>query len=176
MEDLEGQLRAVITTNFASAFANLGLAFVDMAASQLDFSKQLLTAIQPAVADFGIALTGFNIQGVSLPEELQARFDRAAGGRIVGDLDEYAKFQTAESIPTAAANQGGIAGVAAQAATGVAIGQAVMAGMGNAGQGSAGKSEEAIKQIELLHDLLKKGMLTQAEFDAKKVELLKKIR
>ena len=50
-----------------------------------------------------------------------------AGMNIVGDLGRYAKFQVAQSIPTAAANPGGGgAGVGAGLGAGMAMGQAML--------------------------------------------------
>jgi hypothetical protein len=52
---------------------------------------------------------------------------------VLGDLNQYTKFQAAEAIPTAAANPGGLGGVGAQLAVGLAmggqVGQAVGQGM-----------------------------------------------
>ena len=90
--------------------------------------------------------------------------------RVIGDLDKYVRFQTAEAIPVAAAQSGGIAGVGAGAAAGLAIGQSMM-GAG----GAAAPAEDPYEMIQKLHGLLTVGAITQEEFDAKKTALLAKI-
>ena len=119
---------------------------------------------------------------VSLPEALQERFDKMASMNMLGDLGRYTKFQTAESIPTAAANPGGLAGAGAGLGAGFAIGQTMAAAMGNVtapsggGGGNASESAAAATALDKVYELFKKGILTQAEFDAKKAELLRKIQ
>ncbi len=171
-EDLEGQLRALITTNFAPAFVQTNMSFLDMAANQLAFSQKIREAMSSAFQEFAVTLESFNLQNVSLPEELQERFDKVAGMRMVGDLDQYTRFQTAEAIPVAAAQSGGAAGAGAGLAAGVVMGQQMLGSM----KGPAAPSDDVVKQIESIHELMKKGILTPAEFEAKKTELLKKIK
>ena len=176
--ELEGQLRAIILTQMASHFGGAEVSFIDMAANQSKFSETLRTAIQPALADYGLGLETFFVQSVTLPEELQAYFDKAASMRMVGDLGRYTQFQTAESIATAAANPSGNASIGAGLGAGMAIGNQMAAAMGASmgGGTTAGKGgEDVMASIQKLHDLMKNGVLTQAEFDAKKAELLKKI-
>jgi membrane protease subunit (stomatin/prohibitin family) len=177
--ELEGQLRAIILTQMAAHFGGAEVAFIDMAANQTKFSDTLRQAITPALADYGLSLATFFVQSITLPEELQAYFDKAASMRMVGDLGRYTQFQTAESIAVAAANPGGNAGIGAGLGAGMAIGNQMAAAMGNSMAGSFGGAnkgtDDAMASIQKLHDLLKNGVLTQAEFDAKKAELLKKI-
>jgi membrane protease subunit (stomatin/prohibitin family) len=99
--------------------------------------------------------------------------------RVIGDLDRYAKFQSAEAIETAAAQPGGMAGLGAGAAAGLAIGQTMAAGLSGvgAGGGAAAKQEEdPFQMVERLHKLLTLGAISQEEFDSKKAELLSRIR
>jgi membrane protease subunit (stomatin/prohibitin family) len=117
----------------------------------------------------------FFVESLSLPEEVQKHLDKASSMRVLGDLDRYAKFQAAEAIETAAAQSGGVAGVGAGAAAGLAIGQA-MSGALAGGSAPAAPAEDPFALIEKLHKLLDMGALTQAEFDAKKAELLGRIR
>ena len=126
----------------------------------------------------GAMLDRFQVENVSLPEDLQKVLDQRIGMGVVGDMARYTQFQTAQSIPVAAANQGGAAGVGAGLGAGVAIGQTMAAGLASAVQGAKPTAEaagEVTSAIEKLHELMTKGILTQQEFDAKKTELLKKL-
>ena len=59
---------------------------------------------------------------------------------------------------------------------GVGFGQIVGQAMAAAVQPSVGQAaDDVVAILEKLHALLEKGILTQAEFDAKKAELLKKL-
>lgn len=171
-QELDGQLRSAILTSLATFFGGAEVGFIDMAANQTKFSETLKEALSLTFAEYGLQLQSFYVQSISLPEELQAHLDKVASMQMVGDLKRYAQFQAADSLPTAAANPGGPAGVGAGLAAGMAMGQSMTSAFSPQGGEPA---EDPIATISKLHDLLTKGILTQAEFDAKKTELLKKI-
>lgn len=176
--DLEGQLRATILTAMAAFFGGSNVPFLDMAANQMKFSETLKGAIAPAFAEYGLELKTFFVQSISLPEELQAHLDKASSMRMVGDLDRYAKFQTAESMPLAAANPGGVAGAGAGLGAGLAMGQMMAGAMGSIATPAAGgqAGSDPFAALEKLADLVKRGVITQADFDTKKAELLAQIK
>ncbi|MES2445076.1 MAG: SPFH domain-containing protein [Pseudomonadota bacterium] len=179
--DLEPQLRSAIATALASGLGGGDVAFIDLAADQAAMSERLKAAVEPAFAAWGLSCTSFFVESVSLPEDVQAHLDKASSIRVMGDLDRFVKFQSAEAIETAAAQSGGIAGIGAGAAAGMAIGQSMAGGIGNATAPAApppppAPTEDSFAQIEKLHKLLTLGAITQAEFDAKKAELMGNIR
>jgi len=122
---------AVLTDHFAES----RVPFLDMAANQVELGAAVADRLRPMFADLGLALEGFQVQNVSLPEELQKRLDERIGMGVVGDLGRYTQFQTAQSIPVAAANEGGVAGAGAGLGAGVAMGQAMTQAMGQAARG-----------------------------------------
>jgi membrane protease subunit (stomatin/prohibitin family) len=172
--DLEGQLRARVLTEMAAFLGASEMSFVDMAANQSSFSGQLKAALTPAFAEYGLELRSFLVESISLPEELQQRLDKATSMRLVGDLNSYAKFQSAEAIPVAAANPGGAAGTGVGIGAGVALGQSMAAQLAPGIAG--GQPEDPIALLQRLHELAVKGVITEAEFAAKKAELLGKIK
>ena len=170
VDDIEPQLRALILTSVAARLGSDDVAFLDMAANQTALSDTLRAAIAPGFAALGLTLTGFQVESLSLPDEVQAAIDKASAMRALGDIDHYARFQAADSISVAAANPGGVAGIGASAAAGMAIGAAM-----GAGPAPAAVAEDPFAVIAKLHALLTAGALTQAEFDTKKAALLARI-
>ena len=177
-EDLEAQLRAAIATAVATKLGGGEIAFLDLAANQTLLSDHLKGAVTEALAQWGLAVTSFFVESVSLPEEVQKILDKSSSMRVIGDLDRYAKFQSAEAIETAAANPGGLAGLGAGAAAGMAIGQTMAAGLagGAPAAGGGAQAEDPYAAVEKLHKLLTIGAISQEEFDTKKAELLGRIR
>jgi membrane protease subunit (stomatin/prohibitin family) len=180
VDELDGQLRSIVMTSLGSLLGGSEVDFLDMAANQLEFSNRLKESLQVYFAAYGLTLRNFFVQSITLPEELQAHFDKAISMRMVGDLRQYAQFQAAESLPVAAANEGGLAGLGAGLGAGVGIGQVFASTFGNpigaGGTPVTSAEDDPLATIEKLHGLLKQGILTQDEFDAKKAELLKKIK
>ncbi|BCA60671.1 SPFH domain-containing protein [Sphingomonas sp. HMP6] len=168
--DVEPQLRGAITTALATGLGGGQTAFVDLAGDQAAMSARMLDAVKPAFEAWGLTPCSFFVESLSLPEAVQEYLDKGSSMRVIGDLDKYVRFQTAEAIPIAAAQSGGVAGIGAGAAAGLAIGQSMM-GAG----GAAAPAEDPYEMIQKLHGLLTVGAITQEEFDAKKTALLAKI-
>lgn len=175
VSDVEPQLRGAIATALASGLGAGDVAFVDLAADQQALSDRLREAVAPAFAKWGLEVVSFFVESVSLPESIQEHFDKASSMRVVGDIDRYVRFQTAEAIGTAAAQDGGIAGIGAGAAVGAALGQAMTGGLATPAAATAAPAEDPFALIEKLHKLLVAGAISQEEFDSKKAALLARI-
>jgi membrane protease subunit (stomatin/prohibitin family) len=123
--DIDGQLRNSIVSRVSDAFASSQIPFLDMAANLDELSKVIGEGVAPMFAELGLGLDSFVVQNLSLPEELQRRLDERIGMNMVGNLRDYTQFQVAQSIPTAAANEGGGAGLGAGLGAGMAMGKAM---------------------------------------------------
>jgi membrane protease subunit (stomatin/prohibitin family) len=125
--DLEPHLRNLVVSKMSEAFAQSGVPFLDMAASTAGVGAAIAERLRPAFEELGVALDSFTVENLSLPEELQKRLDERIGMNMVGNLGDYARFQAAQAIPIAAANEGGggAAGLGAGLGAGAAIGQAM---------------------------------------------------
>lgn len=186
-EDLEGQLRNTIITSISDAFGESGVPFIDMASNQNEFGKALHDKLTPTFTKLGLALDTLMVQNISLPEELQKMLDARISVNMMGGMQGFTQYQTATAIPLAAQNEGGLAGIGAGLGVGLSVGQTMGAALGQALQPAAApaavavaaaapvSTDEIVASIEKLHGLVGKGILSQAEFDAKKAELLKKL-
>jgi membrane protease subunit (stomatin/prohibitin family) len=72
-----------------------------------------------------LTLDSFIVREFSLPEELQKRLDERISMNMLGDMGRYTQYQVAQSIPIAAANEGGIAGIGAGLSAGYGMAQAM---------------------------------------------------
>src|SRR5579864_7415664 len=137
--DLEGQLRNTIIAKMTDTFAASQVPFLDMAANQNALAERISEQLKPAFADYGLTLDGFVVENLSLPEELQKILDQRIGMTMVGDMGRYTQYEVAQSIPVAAANEGGGAvGMGAGLGAGVAMGQAMMDAVKKSTSGSGG--------------------------------------
>jgi membrane protease subunit (stomatin/prohibitin family) len=171
--DLEGQLRSGVVTGIASALGTGKTPFLEMAGNQMQLSETLRLSLEPYFANYGLKLKSFFVQSISLPEEIQPYLDKAAGMRML-DLQKYVQFQSAEAMLAAAKNTSG--GNMASAGVGLGAGMTMGQMMGQALKGDAGSDGDPVALIDQLHGLFKKGVLSEAEFNSKKAELLKRIK
>ena len=129
--DLEGQLRNTIVGRMSDAFASSQVPFLDMAANQVELGQQIAEFLKPTFTDLGLTLDSFVVENLSLPEELQKILDQRIGMNMVGDMNRYTQYQVAQSMPIAAANEGGggVAGIGVGLGAGMTMAQQMMNAM-----------------------------------------------
>jgi len=134
--DILGQLRSTIISRLSDAIASANIAALDLAANYDVLGKTAIDRIGPEFTAYGLELARFYVENISLPEEVEAAIDQRSKLGVLGDrMQQYTQLQVADSIPVAAANPGGIAGVGAGVGAGFAIGGAMgqaFSGMGKA--------------------------------------------
>ncbi|NLZ40177.1 MAG: hypothetical protein GX886_02780 [Comamonadaceae bacterium] len=192
LDDVDGQLRGLMLQNISNAVAASGIPFLDLAANQIEFARQLQAANAPEFAKLGLALDAVTVQNVSLPEELQKILDQKIGmGMVGGDMGKFMQYQTAQAIPkfaegaAGAGGGGGVVGDAMGLGAGVALGQVMAQQLAQGLHGGAAaaqtaapaaiRPDEIMATLEKLAELKSKGILTEDEFSAKKAELLRKL-
>jgi membrane protease subunit (stomatin/prohibitin family) len=128
--DLEGQLRNTIVGRMTDTFAESTIPFLDMAANQIELGQKIAEYLRPVFTDLGLQLDTFVVENLSLPDELQKLLDQRIGMTMVGDMARYTQFNVAQSLPIAAANEGGgAAGVGVGLGAGLAMAQTMMQSM-----------------------------------------------
>lgn len=189
-DQVEDQLRGILMATMATSLGASKLPFLDMAANQALMAQQVKGDLGTVFARYGIGLDEFNVASVSLPEELQAALDERISAGMKGSLSAekmggFTQFQVASSIPLAAQNEGGIAGLGAGVGAGMAVGQAMAQGLSGAfaqpqaaaavAAAPAAAAESIEDRLGKLKGLLDKGLISQADYDGTKAELLKKL-
>jgi len=136
--DLEGQLRNTIVGRMTDAFGQSGVPFLDMAGNQDELGKKMHELLNPWFQELGLTLDTFIVENLSLPEELQKRLDERIGMNMIGDMGKYTQFQVAQSMPIAAANEGGgVAGIGAGLGAGMVMAQTMMQSVQHPAPGGA---------------------------------------
>ena len=127
VSDLDGQLRNSIIGRMTDMFGNSSVDFLDMASHQTQLGQNMLLGLRPMFADLGLLLDSLTLENISLPEELQKLLDQRIGMNMVGDMGRYTQFQVAQSLPIAAANEGGgLAGAGVGLGAGMLMAQQMM--------------------------------------------------
>ena len=183
-DEVEEQLRGILMATMASSLGASQVPFLDMAANQALMAQQVKGDLGKAYARYGIGLDEFNVASVSLPEELQAALDERIGAGMKGGMSAdklagFTKYQVASAIPMAAQNEGGLAGVGAGLGAGLTMGQVIGQTLGATLAPAAAPAAAADDSIEArlgkLKGLLDKGLISAADYDSTKAELLKKL-
>jgi membrane protease subunit (stomatin/prohibitin family) len=121
VEQIGDQLRDMTVARFSDAIGEGRIPILELAANYSELGNLLAERIQPEFAEYGLEVTKVVVENISLPPEVEQALDRRTSMGIVGDLNQYTQFRTAEAIGDAARNPGG---------AGEGMGAGLGAGMG----------------------------------------------
>ena len=134
-DEISYQIRNVIVSRFSSAIARAGIPVLDMAANTPELGDLVAKLIAPEIAEYGLELPKLYVENISLPDAVEAALDKRTSMGMVGDLQTFTQYSTAEALTTGAAhgNGGGLL-----AGMGAGMGMAMGGQMVQAQQGPWG--------------------------------------
>jgi membrane protease subunit (stomatin/prohibitin family) len=131
-EDIEGQLKRTLVGGFSDALGESKIAALDLASNYDELGKFTRVKLNEEFKPFGLELTKFIIENISLPQEVEAAMDKRTSMGVIGDVGRYAQFQAADAMRDAAQNPGGGAGTGVGLGAGFAMGNAMAGAMSDA--------------------------------------------
>ena len=131
-EDIEGQLKRTLVGGFSDALGESKIAALDLASNYDELSKFTRVKLNEEFKTFGLELTKFIIENISLPQEVEAAMDKRTSMGVIGDVGRYAQFQAADAMRDAAQNPSGGAGSGMGLGAGFALGNAMASAMSDA--------------------------------------------
>ncbi len=134
-DEITGQLRSTILSRLSDAIAESKIAALDIASKYDELSSHARQILGPEFQAYGLELSKFFIENVSLPEEVETAIDQRTKLGVLGDrMGQYTQLQAADAMKVAAANPGGAAGAGVGIGAGIAMGGmmggALASGMG----------------------------------------------
>ncbi len=135
LDEFADTMRSRIVSVFTEALASAKVPALDVASRYTELGEALLPLINPAMSSkYGIEITAFVLENVSVPPEVEKAIDARSSMSAVGNLNDYVKFQMGSAM-----GQGGDASAAvpAQMAVGFGIAQEMMRGLQGAPQANA---------------------------------------
>ncbi len=105
VDDISNQLRNIIITRFTDIIANANIPVLDLASNYEQLSQYITEKLQSEFSKYGIELTRFLIENISVPQAVEEALDKRTSMGIITDLHQYLEFQTAESMTGENANQ-----------------------------------------------------------------------
>jgi len=185
-DEMEQQLRNLVISTMTNTLAGSSIPFLDMAGNQGLMADKIKEELLTVFDRYGVALDNFVVENVSLPEELQKAIDTRISMGMMGDMAKFTQYQVANAIPLAAQNEGGAAGLGANLAAGVVMGQAMAQGLkptaaeaapvaSVAAAAAVADADDPAARLGKLKILLDQGLIVQADYDNAKAEILKKL-
>lgn len=106
-EDITAQFRNILVSRLADALGELKIPALDLAANYNELGASLQERMQPEFEEYGVELTKFLVENISLPPEVEQALDKRSSMGVLGNMGAYTQFQTANAIGDMANNPGG---------------------------------------------------------------------
>jgi excisionase family DNA binding protein len=120
-------MRSRIVSAFSEAVAAARIPMLQMASRYSEIGEALLPIINPVItAKYGLQLSSFIVENVSVPAEVEQAIDKRSSMAAVGNLNDYVKYQMAQGME----NGGGAAGAATEMAVGLSMAQQIIQAQG----------------------------------------------
>ena len=125
LDEFNDTMRSRIVSVFTDALASAKIPALDVASRYGELGGALLPLINPAIGEkYGLEMTTFIVENVSVPPEVEAAIDKRSSMAAVGNLNDYVKYQMAQGMGQG--GDGGVGGLGAQVAVGMAMAQQMM--------------------------------------------------
>ncbi len=120
LDEFNDTMRSRIVSVFSDALATAKVPALDVASRYGELGEALLPIINPIIGEkYGLAMTSFIVENVSVPPEVEQAIDQRSSMAAVGNLNDYVKFQMARGMEKGGG--AGAGGVAAEMAVGMAM-------------------------------------------------------
>ena len=106
-EGITQQLRNFVITKFTDHLGESKIAALDLAGNLNEFSASLTEALKPDFEEYGLELTNFLVENISLPEAVEKALDKRTSLGVIGNMGAYTQMQFADSLVEGAVNGGG---------------------------------------------------------------------
>jgi excisionase family DNA binding protein len=129
LDEFADTMRSRIVSVFSEALAKANVPVLDVARRYSELGESLLPLINPVMAaKYGLEMTSFIVENVSLPPEVEQAIDKRSSMSAIGNLNDYVKFQMAQGMEKG----GGPGGAATEMAIGLAMAQQIVQQQGAA--------------------------------------------
>lgn len=165
--ELQYELRDFIAPKFGEVLAQQNMSVKDVAGNLTELGNKVTPFLKPYFEQFGIELVTFTISSVTLPEEVSAHYDKITNMNMVNDMDKYTRFNTANAI--------GQEGTVANQATVNGMMAGMMMNQMQQQQQPQNAETDITARLQKLKSLFDSGLIDEAEYKAKKAELIEKL-
>ena len=97
-DSVVSQIRNVIVAKFSDVIGQAKIPVLDLAGRYGEMSEFLVQNVQPSLDVYGLELHQMLIENISLPPEVEQAIDKRSSMGAVGNLDNYLKFQAADTM------------------------------------------------------------------------------
>jgi membrane protease subunit (stomatin/prohibitin family) len=178
IQQIQQVLRGRITQPLTDILATSGHSYAEIDKNREELSEALQLKAKNIFDDLGLTLVDIRIEGTSFDDITQARINKIADAMADAQAFQnlginYTQKEQLEALKLAAANEGGLAGLSANVLAGAQLGGMMGNQLNQQVQNNTAKPDDIAAKLQKLKTLFDQGLIDEAEFKAKKAELLK---
>lgn len=98
VDDVKERVMAVLDQLLMKWISKEGKDMFNLQANAYDIAKGIKEDLDMEIYKIGIAITGFNIQSFSYPQEIEAMQKKAASQQMVGDMNRYQQMAVLDAM------------------------------------------------------------------------------
>ena len=189
-DEIEGQLRRMLVSSFTNTIGQAKIPALELAGNYEAIAQTCQKAMSPQFDEYGLKLTKFIIENISLPPEVEKAIDTRSSMGAIGNMQTFTQYQAAHAMRDAAQQPGGMAGMSMGAGAGFAMGNLMMGNAMHAMQPgyaqpqpapqaapppAAPAQEDLGTRLKKLKTLLDQGLIDEGTFNAKRDAILAEI-
>lgn len=125
IDQIDDQLRDMVVARFSDLLAERQVPVFELAAQYTELSSEVAGRLAGDAGRYGLDIASLVIESISLPPEVESAVDQRTRMGVLGDLDAYARLQSADALRDAARNPSGVAASGVGLGLGLAMGQQV---------------------------------------------------
>jgi len=177
IQEFRKVISARIVQPISDYLAECSYSYADIDANRDEIARSIAIKLAIAFRKLGFEISDFRIEGTDFDDDSLRRINRIAdmaaeaqAAQAVG-LD-YARVQQLDAMRDAARNESGAAGAGMGLGAGVALGQSMAQGMNLQTQNANASADDLTEKLVQLKKLFEAELISEAEYTAKKQELL----
>jgi len=185
VEDFRAVMSDRLVQPLSDYLAEAKYSYADIDANRVEIAEEIGRKLVPEFGRLGFEITDFRIEGTGFDDDTMDRINRIANVTAEAQAASaaglsYAQMQQVEAMREAARNEGGAAGIGMGMGAGIGFGQMMSGAMGNlAVTQSPGTekmpAEDPVETLKKLKAMFDADLITEAEYAAKKKEILSRI-
>ncbi len=127
-DDIEGQVKTRVISSFSDCIGELKIPALDLAAQYDEIGEATSGKLDAIFGELGLSLLSFTIENITLPEEVEKAMDQRASMGAIGNMNQFAQYQSAQAVREMASNPNSGGGNM----MGMMMGAQMAGGVGNA--------------------------------------------
>lgn len=138
VDDVKERIISNLDQLLMSWIGKEGRDMFNLQADARSISNGIMSELDMDMRKLGIAITDFNIESFSYPEQIKQMQEKAAAQSMIGDMNKYQQVAMADSMEKGSMRGGSVAGDMVGIQMGMAMGQQMVQQMQNAAAGNNG--------------------------------------